>query len=181
MTPAPGLPIDERLAQMGQADREGNMQRITITIESSLLEQLDAYMTRSGATNRSEALRDLVRRGLVAESAQTPKAECIGVVSYTLDPTVRELGRRVPQSRHELHDRTIAALSVPLDHAAAVEVAVMRGKVAEVSAYANNLFLERGIRHGNLALIPVKTQVESHVHGDGEAHRHDHLRVQESF
>lgn len=157
------------------------MQRITITIEPALLNELDTYMARSGATNRSEALRDLVRRGLVAESEHTPQAECVGVISYTLDPTVRELGRRVPQSRHEHHDCTIASMSVPLDHAAAVEVTVMRGEVEEVSTYANRLFLERGIRHGNLALIPVKTKVESHVHGEGEAHSHNHLRVQESF
>jgi len=157
------------------------MQRISITIEDALLEQLDAYMTRSGASNRSEALRDLVRRGLVADTDPNAKTECVGVFSYTLDPTVRELGRRVPQGRHDHHDRTIAAMSVPLDHTSAVEVAVMRGKVNEISTYANRLFLERGVMHGNLALIPVKSEIEFHVHGDGEAHSHGHLRVQESF
>lgn len=157
------------------------MRRISITMEDKLLQQLDAYMAKSGATNRSEALRDLVRRGLVAEAPHAPKAECIGVISYTLDPAVRELGRRVPQTRLDRHDRTIAALSVPLDHSAAVEVTVMRGTVEDVSAYADRLFIERGIKHGKLALIPVKTEVEFHVHGEGKAYSHSHLRVQESF
>ena len=157
------------------------MQRVTVTMEPALLEQLDAYMNQSGATNRSEALRDLVRHALAAKQPPREEAECVAVISYALDPTIRDLGRRVPQSRHEHHDRAVAALSVPLDHSAAVEVAVMRGAVGDVSAYANSLFLERGIRHGQLSLIPVRTQVEFHEHGAGEPHSHTHLRVQESF
>ncbi|WP_196257838.1 nickel-responsive transcriptional regulator NikR [Pelagibacterium limicola] len=157
------------------------MQRITVTIEPALLDEIDAYMSQSGATNRSEALRDLVRHALAAKQPPREKSECVGIVSYALDPTVRDLGRRVPQSRHERHDRTVAAMSVPLDHAAAVEVAVMRGTVEDVSTYANSLFLERGIRHGQLSLIPVKAEMEFHDHGDGKPHSHSHLRVQESF
>src|SRR5690606_34437583 len=109
--------------------------------------------------NRSEALRDLIRRGLSAETEHPLNAECVGVISYTVDPTVRELSRRIPESRHELHDRTMAALSVPLDHTDAIEIVVMRGKVQVVAGYAHGLFLERGIRHGQLALIPVKTKL----------------------
>jgi CopG family nickel-responsive transcriptional regulator len=157
------------------------MQRITITIEPELLDQLDAFMAQSGATNRSEALRDLVRLGLSGRQHGSPAADCLAVVSYALDPPLRDLARRVPQGRQDRHDRTLAALSVPVDHAAAVEVAVLRGSVAEVSAYANGLFLERGIRHGTLALIPVRVEDEVHSHADGAAHRHSHLRVQESF
>lgn len=157
------------------------MQRVTVTIETALLDELDAYMKHSGATNRSEAVRDLVRRGLNRETAPSDNSECVGVISYALDPTVRDLGRRVPQSRHDQHDRAVAAMSVPLDHAAAVEVAVMRGSVGAVSAYAHSLFLERGIRHGQLSLIPVRTEVEFHDHGDGRPHHHSHLRVQEGF
>ena len=154
------------------------MQRVTITIEDDLLDALDAFMARSGASNRSEALRDLIRRGLAEAAPET--AECVGVVSYALDPTQRDLGRLVPESRQRHHDTAIAALSVPLDHHAAVEVAVMRGTVASVMAYANSLFLQRGVLHGQTALIPVRTEVEFHVHGE-RAHTHEHLRVQDRF
>ncbi|MFE3839458.1 nickel-responsive transcriptional regulator NikR [Pseudogemmobacter sonorensis] len=156
--------------------RQGTaVQRIAVTIDDTLLAQLDAYMARS------EALRDLVLRALTAGPGQPPQAECIGVISYTLDPTLRELSRRVPQSRHNRHDHSIAAFSVPFDHRAAVEVSVMRGRVDQVSAYAEGLFLERGIRHGALSLISIRTEVETHDHGAGKAHSHSHLRVQESF
>jgi hypothetical protein len=88
---------------------------------------------------------------------------------------------RAGPGRQDRHDRTLAARSVPVDHTAAVKIAVLRGSVAEVSSYAHCLFLERGLWHGTLALVPVRVEHEVHSHAAGEAHRHRHLRVQESF
>lgn len=159
------------------------MQRITISLEDGLLAELDAFMARAGATNRSEALRDLLRRALAP--AAPASAECLAVVTCTIDPTIRDLARRVPRTRHAHHDRTIAALSVPVDHDSALDVSVMRGRVADVDRYANALFLERGVRHGTVTMIPVQTEIESHDHGDGTGdgtgHRHAHLRVLDRF
>jgi len=151
------------------------MQRITVTIDDDLLAALDQMMARSKATNRSEALRELLRHALRSE---LPEAhECIGVISYVLDPSMRGLGQRVPQSRQERHDATVAALAVPLDHDTSIEVAVLKARVGEVEAYANGLFLERGVWHGQLALIPVRTEIEVHEHG-GDPQPHAHVRVQ---
>lgn len=162
------------------------MPRITISLETALLDELDAFMARSHATNRSEALRDLLRRALSRDAPDD--AECLAIVTCTLDPTMRDLARRVPRTRHAHHDRTVAALSVPVDHDAALDVSVMRGRVADVQRYANALFLERGVRHGTVALIPVQTEIETHDHGhgagttgDGPGHRHAHLRVLDRF
>ncbi|SEB05495.1 nickel-responsive transcriptional regulator NikR [Rubrimonas cliftonensis] len=154
------------------------MRRITISIEQALLDDLDAFMARSGAGNRSEAIREILRRGFGAEAS--PDAECVGVLSYTLDPAMRDLGRRIPQSRQERHDATVAALSAPLDHDASVEVTVMRGPVEEVNAYAESLFLERGVRHGRVALIPVRSEEAVHEHG-GARRPHRHIHVLDRF
>jgi len=156
------------------------MERITLSMDSALLDRLDDYMRASGARNRSEALRDLVRRGL-SSLPPRPEADCVAVLSYVMDPAQRDLGRRVPLSRQDHHDRTVAALSAPLDHEGALEVAILRGPVGALSDYANGLFLERGVRHGSLSLIPVRVVSETHAHGSGEAHSHSHVQVQESF
>lgn len=151
------------------------MQRITVTLDDDLLAALDRLMERSNATNRSEALRELLRNALRSEVPE--ERDCIGVMSYVIDPSVRGLGQRVPQSRQARHDTAIAALAVPLDHDTSVEVAVIKGRVGDVEAYANGLFLERGVWHGHLALIPVRTEIEVHDHG-GAPHPHVHFRVQ---
>jgi CopG family transcriptional regulator, nickel-responsive regulator len=146
------------------------MKRITITLDDDLMAAVDAHMDASGATNRSEAIRDLVARSLAPEAPS--EAACLGIASYTIEPEMRDLGRKIPQVRQNHHDRFAAALSVPVDHSTSLEVAVLKGSVAEVEAIANALFLERGVRHGRLALVPVVVEDHSHAHGNGAPHRH---------
>lgn len=159
------------------------MQRTTITLDEDLAAQLDAFMEATGGGNRSEVIRDLVRRGLSTRPEAPRKARCYGVMSFAVDQSVRNLSARVPQSRLDHHDQTVAALSVPLDHSTSIEVTVMRGRVADVSSYAEALFLERGVLHGSLGLIPVaedKTR-HAHPHGAGTPHEHTHTKVQSGF
>ncbi|MCC6007611.1 MAG: nickel-responsive transcriptional regulator NikR [Rhodobacteraceae bacterium] len=154
------------------------MQRVTITIDDDLLARLDALMQETGARNRSETLRDLLRRAL---EGPTPKdAQCLGVLSCAVESARRDLGRRLAEHRLAHHDATIAALSVPLDHGAALEVIVAQGRVGAIERFANGLFLERGVRHGALSLVPVERLVERHAHGEA-AHSHEHLRLRDSF
>lgn len=156
------------------------MQRITISMDDGLMADLDAFVTGSGATNRSEAIRDLVRRALAARHHDHGDAGCFGVVTCAIDHSVRDLGRRVPQGRLDRHDQTVATLSVPVDHSTTLDVVVMHGPVAAVSAYADSLFLERGVLHGALHLVPVAAEPHVHSHDDHAA-PHVHLRVQETF
>ena len=153
------------------------MQRITVTLDEDLLAAVDSYMAASGATNRSEAMRDLIGRGLDSEAPQ--EAPCLGVASYTLDPAKRDLGRKVPKVRQDHHDRVAAALTVPVDHSTSLEVAVLQGTVGDVSAIANALFLERGVRHGTLSLVPLGVDAKAHTHSNGTPHLH--MKVLDRF
>ncbi|ADZ69875.1 nickel-responsive transcriptional regulator NikR [Polymorphum gilvum] len=157
------------------------MQRTTITLDDALAAELDAHMAATGATSRSETIRDLVRRGLSTVAGGPAEAGCFGVISCTIDQSVRNLAARVPQSRLDRHDQTVAALSVPLDHSTSLDVVVMRGRVADVTSYAEALFLERGVMHGTVGLIPVAEDTTRHVHNDGPPREHTHLKVRSSF
>ncbi len=157
------------------------MQRITIALDDALVAELDAHLEATGGSSRSEAIRDLVRRGLSTIPGSPGDARCYGVVSCAVDQSVRNLASRVPQGRLDHHDETVAALSVPLDHSTAIDVAVMRGRVAHISSYSEALFLERGVMHGSLGLIPVAEDTTIHVHPSGDMHAHTHLRVKNSF
>lgn len=157
------------------------MQRITITLTEDIAAEIDGFMTASGARNRSEAIRDLVRRALLTGRTAPAEAPCLGVLSCAVDQSKRSLGTRLPQSRLDRHDQNLAALSIPLDHTTSLEVAVMRGAVGDVRHAAEALFLERGVMHGSLALIPVAEDGPRHVHNHGEPNAHSHLRVQSGF
>lgn len=157
------------------------MQRTTITLDEDLAAELDTFIEKTGALSRSEAIRDLVRAGLANRMEGPEDARCFGVMSYAIDQSVRNLATRVPQSRMNRHDQTVASLSVPLDHSTTIDVVVMRGRFADISGYAEALFSERGVMHGNLGLIPVAEDEIPHVHNEGEPHSHTHLRVRSAF
>lgn len=167
------------------------MQRITISIDEDLAARVDAYIGVTGAMSRSEVIRDLVRRGLSTRPEVPRDAHCFGILSCTVDQSVRALAVRVPQGRLDRHDQIVSALSVPLDHSTSIDVTVMRGRVGEVSAYAEALFLERGVMHGSLNLVPVTEDPVAHAHPadphapgaheDEAARPHSHLRVTTGF
>ena len=151
------------------------MQRITITIDDDLLEAVDALMTQRGYASRSEAFRDIVRDKLDRQSTDDPKAECIAMVSYVYDHATRDLASRLTHTHHDHHDLSVASMHVHLDHESCLEVTVLRGASGTVQAFANTLATQRGVRHAQLHLIPVRVSTTAHEHGDRSSiHAHLH-------
>jgi CopG family transcriptional regulator, nickel-responsive regulator len=160
---------------------EPAMIRTTITIDAELAAEIDRYVGAARVANRSEAIRDLVRRGLGALPQPDPSADCVAVLSCAVDQSMPELARRLRSGRMGRHDEIMFTASVPINHEQTIDIAVVRGNVGRVGDYARALFVERGVRHGSLALTPIVEETQHHAHGDEEPHSHSHIRVQHSF
>ena len=130
------------------------MERITITIEDDLLAELDGFVARRGYQNRSEALRDLARAGMRQADPPGLDARCVGVLLYVYDHARRHLPDRLTNEFHDHHDLTVATLHVHLDAESCLEVALLRGAAGEVRHMADHVISERGVRHGQLIVLP---------------------------
>ncbi len=151
------------------------MQRITITIDDDLLEEVDGLMSRRGYTSRSEAFRDIVRDMVDRRTTDDPKAACIATLSYVFDHATRGLAGRLTGAHHDHHDLSVASMHVHLDHDSCLEVSVLRGASGPIKAFADALATQRGVRHAQLHLIPVQVSTTGHVHGSRSAkHAHVH-------
>ncbi|MDB5370461.1 MAG: nickel responsive regulator [Roseomonas sp.] len=143
------------------------MQRITITLDESLLREIDAL----GYQNRSEAIRDLARAGL-RESAEATAGEgpCVAALAYVYDHARRDLSQRLTDSFHDHHQLSVATMHVHLDHDSCMEVTVLRGAAPKVRGFAEQVIAERGVRHGRLLVMDT-----GHPPQDDPAppHRHD--------
>ncbi len=132
------------------------MQRITITIDDDLLETIDRLSERRGYASRSEALRDIVREAMMREQSNLDGSmPCIASLAYVFEHDTRELPRRLTDAQHRHHDLSVSTLHVHVDHRDCFEVAVLRGSIDEVKAFADSVITQRGVRHGSLNLIPV--------------------------
>lgn len=146
-------------------------ERFTMSLDEELAEQFDAYTESKGYTNRSEAVRDLIRERLTAESlAPRQSGHCVATLSYVYNHHERELATRLMDIQHEHHDLVLASQHVHLDHDNCLETLMLRGTVRAVRDLAEAMIAERGVRHGDLHVIPVEF-TERHTHGSG-THTH---------
>ena len=133
------------------------VERITITIEADLLAEVDAMVARSGYQNRSEALRDLARAGLQRAEPPEPDAHCVAALVYVYDHARRDLPSRLANEFHHHHDLAVSTLHVHLDAGRCLEVAVLRGAARELRHMADHVIAERGVRYGQLVILPEGT------------------------
>ena len=57
------------------------VERVGVSFEPELLKDFDALIAEKGYTNRSEAIRDLVRKAIIEESVAGEKGEVIGTLT----------------------------------------------------------------------------------------------------
>jgi CopG family nickel-responsive transcriptional regulator len=153
------------------------MERITISLEEDLASQFDQLIRSRGYANRSEAVRDLLRRELEnARLAREEAPHCVASLSYVYDHHERRLAERLTELQHGAHDLVVSSMHVHLDHDNCLESLFMRGHTAEVRAFADQLIAERGVRHGQLNLVPVDEDQASHHHHHRLISGHMHSR-----
>lgn len=160
------------------------MERITVSLDTELAREFDQLIAERGYSNRSEAVRDLLRAHL-EQARQQPDAaaHCVANLSYVYNHHERELAERLTALQHGQHDLTVATLHAHLDHENCLESVILRGPTTAVRGFADALIAERGVRHGKLNLVAVEVDGggrhhhASHAYAPaGRAHTHIHLK-----
>src|SRR5437660_723037 len=124
--------------------------RITMSLETALLEAFDKHITGKGYENRSEAIRDLIRDRLIREQAKHRDGEQVAVVTMVYDHHARELASRLIDKQHHHHDLVVSTLHVHLGARHCLEVSVLRGPGKEVTHLGDELLATKGVLHGEI-------------------------------
>jgi len=124
--------------------------RFGVSMDDELLEKLDVHVRRKRYPNRSEAIRDLVRRALVEEEWSFVKKEVIGVLVIVYNHRQRELSSRLLDKEHVHAGEIVTTLHLHLDHDNCLEVKVIRGKPGAVRLIADELMTMKGVKYGRL-------------------------------
>lgn len=129
--------------------KKARLARFGVAMEESLLQRFDALVTRRGYENRSEALRDLVRREL-DEDVWQRGGRTVASITLVYDHHVRELTERLTEVQHEYGDEIVSALHVHLDHHHCLEVIAVKGSARAIKALADRLIGTKGVLSGNV-------------------------------
>jgi CopG family nickel-responsive transcriptional regulator len=127
-----------------------DLTRISISLESALLDAFDTYLGSKGYANRSEGIRDLIRDRLVREQAQHAEGEQVAVLTLVYDHHARELAARLIDKQHHHHNLVVSSLHVHLGERHCLEVSVLRGPAAAVQHLGDELLATRGVLHGDI-------------------------------
>ncbi len=122
--------------------------RFGVSLDSTLLASFDALCEKNSYANRSEAIRDLIRKALVEDSWNTAQNEAAGTLTLVYDHHKSDISKRLTALQHDAHDCIIATLHVHLDHHNCLEVLVLKGEAERIRQLANALISIRGVKHG---------------------------------
>ena len=126
--------------------------RFGVSIEPNLLTQFDDKIKKEGYTNRSEAIRDLIRKSLVKTKIHNPHQDAIGTLTMIYDHHSGNLTTRLLEIQHNHHDEILTTTHIHIDHYNCLEVLVLKGKIDRIQKLADNIKALKGIKHGELVI-----------------------------
>ena len=124
------------------------VKRFGVSLENELLEKFDTLLLEEGYSNRSEAIRDLIRDSLVRREWEEKESEIAGVAILVYNHHEHELAQKVTDIQHHHFSFVIASMHAHLDEHNCLEAILMRGKANEIKRFADSLIRTRGVKHG---------------------------------
>lgn len=133
--------------------------RFGVSMTKDLLMQFDLLIDRMGYTNRSEAIRDLVREKLVQQEWDLTDYETVGTITIVYSHDVHELTETLTTLQHTFHKNIISTMHIHLDAHNCLEVLVVKGKGKTLKCIADRLLSTKGVKHGQLTTTTTGKKV----------------------
>lgn len=127
------------------------LKRFSISLEEELLVRFDAYIETKGYSNRSEAIRDLIRKTQVSEEWERD-SEVVGVFTLVFNHHKPQLQEKITELQHDYHQLITSTTHVHMDHHNCLEVTIVKGTASTVQELAAQLMALRGVKDGNLTM-----------------------------
>ncbi len=134
--------------------------RFGVSIPDDLLDKFDVLIAERGYTNRSEAIRDLIRDRLVEDEWSASEHEVVGTVTVVYNHEQSDLAQKLTQIQHRQHELVISSLHVHLDQHNCLEVLIMRGRSDDVKKVGQLLISTRGVKHGKITMTTTGQELD---------------------
>jgi len=128
------------------------VERVGVSFEPELLDKFDALIKAKGYTNRSEAIRDLVRKALIESEIEAEKGDVIGTLTIIYDHDIGDVTNQLLHLQHHHLSEIISTTHIHVDEDTCLEVLVVRGKARNVRRLADNIKAIKGVKHGELVI-----------------------------
>jgi CopG family nickel-responsive transcriptional regulator len=131
----------------------GELMRFGMSLERDLLRQFDALIKKEGYTNRSEAIRDLIRERFAKKEWECDRT-VVGVVAIVYDHHRPGLMERLTELQHH-YGRVICSTHVHLAKGRCLEILAVRDKSSSITALAHNIKSIKGVDQCSVAMCAL--------------------------
>jgi CopG family nickel-responsive transcriptional regulator len=136
---------------------------------SELIQQFDLYIAEQRYTNRSEAIRDLVRKEMLKPGRLAPDQSVAGTIVMVYDHHVSELPLVLMELQHQYHNEIISNMHIHLNHEQCLEIIAVRGRLNRLKELQEQIQVRRGVLYCELSV----TYVDDEPHDRGRMHERE--------
>lgn len=122
------------------------LQRFGVSVDQELLDRFDAFISDRNYSNRSEALRDLMRAALVEDQWQGDEI-IAGAIAFVYDHHHGQLMKHLMTAQHDAHDLIISSQHIHLDHDNCMEIVLAKGPAGRIGELYHTIKVLKGIKH----------------------------------
>jgi CopG family transcriptional regulator, nickel-responsive regulator len=126
--------------------------RFGISLPSTLLKEFDRYIKSENYTNRSEAIRDLIRDAMIKDEWENSDRDVAGAIIFVYDHHVRELMEKLTNIQHDHYRLIVSSQHVHLDHHNCLEIVVVKGPSKEIRELYTQIKSIKNVKHTQLSM-----------------------------
>jgi CopG family nickel-responsive transcriptional regulator len=132
------------------------IERVGVSLEPKLLNKFDSLLKKRGYTNRSEAIRDLIRKEIMESEMKEEDCTVIGTLTIIYDHEIGNITNKLLHLQHHHHQEITFTTHIHIDDRTCLEIVVIRGQLSRVKKFSENIKALKGVKHGQLAITKIQ-------------------------
>lgn len=140
--------------------------RFGVSMNQELMEQFDKIIVDQGYSNRSEAIRDLVRKALIAPNRLQLNEVVAGTIAIVYDHHFTGLPGSLMELQHNFHHEIVSTMHVHLNHDQCLEILVVRGVFKKLNDLCQQIQVQKGVFYADLSVTHVGEGEKVHSHAE---------------
>ena len=143
---------------MPKSAKNSELIRFGVSLPIDLLKNFDLFIQEQNYTNRSEAIRDLIRKELIREE-WAQKREIAGAIIIIYDHHVKKLMKKTTEIQHDYEDLIISTQHIHLDHHNCLEIIALKGNPEDANNLCAKLKALKGIKNATLSMSSTGKEI----------------------
>jgi CopG family nickel-responsive transcriptional regulator len=127
--------------------------RVSISLPSDLLRDLDHMVRARGFESRSQAINDMLHQFIVGHQHEMGNDVMVGVIALFYNNSVAGLQKQLADLQVRYIDEVISSLHVHLMHNHTMEVVLVQGPAHKLQTIADQMTSRRGVVSGKIHLV----------------------------